>query len=103
MDCDFRARAVLLLRGAHFSSARARDCIRVGDNRRYRISVRPIGGTQDCLLRAGPCRHLRGLARGRGSSLPTLPMVRANQAPAYRVVVELPLKTLLDRDSIQIV
>ena len=62
----------------------------IGD---IRLAVRSAGGAQARCIWAPARGHLCGLARGGRRALSALPVVRRNQAPAHRVVVELPLES----------
>ena len=64
---------------------------------RHRLAARSAGGAQARGIWAPARGHLCGLARGGRRALSALPVVRRNQAPAHRVVVELPLESSVGR------
>src|SRR5262249_35771511 len=87
-----RARAVLLLRGARRIHPRACRGVRLDRRGRYRLDVRRVPIAKARELRARPSRRLRRLALRAGRALSALPRLCGAQAPAARMVVELPLR-----------
>src|SRR5215470_3629540 len=88
---DFRACAVLLLRGAYLSAPCARLAVCLADLRQCGVACWRSPASEARRLWPQPRRHLRDLVRDRAGALSVMPMVRSAQAAPPGLVVELSL------------